>query len=71
MSHMATPKKRQASRERKGKSLNVWIDARIRDAVDMAVAQSHPRSSLKYVVEALLETGLREMGLLPSPLEEP
>jgi len=76
MSVMATRKRPprrtdDAPRERKGKPLNVWIDERIRDALDVAVARSRPRSSLKYVVEVALEEWLRSQNLLPLPSEEP
>ncbi len=63
---MTTPKKKR-QRQRKGKALNVWIDAEIRDALDTAVERTRPRSSLRAVVEMVLGDWLRQEGLLPPP----
>ena len=60
---MSTSKK--GKRQRKGKPLNVWIDAAIRDALDVAVERTRPRSTLKNVIEAVLEDWLQSQGLLP------
>lgn len=63
---MSTPKKPK-KRHRSGKPLNVWIDAALRDALDLAVVRTRPRSTLKNVVEAAVEDYLTAQGLWPPP----
>lgn len=61
MLDMATRKKKTAGGNRKGKSLNVWIDGVLRDAVDAAVKRSRPKTGLKNLVEAALEDYLMKL----------
>jgi hypothetical protein len=68
------PKRKRAEqvepgRSRQGKNLNVWIEGALRDAVDMAVEQSRPRTNLKGIVEVALQEYLKTVGLWPPSAE--
>ena len=57
--------------QRTGKSLNVWIQGELRDALDTYVENTKPRTTQTAVVELALEEFLTKAGLWPPPAGSP
>jgi hypothetical protein len=62
---MSKPKRKPP--KRKGKPLYLYIDSSIRDALDAAVEEIEPRSSLTAIVEIAIKEWLRGKGRWPVP----
>jgi hypothetical protein len=53
--------------DRTGKSLQVWIPAELKDALDSFVNASRPKTSLTSCVEVAIEDFLKQHGAWPPP----
>lgn len=69
MSVMATRKPTNKNTPRRGprtgKALNLWVDARIRDALDQYIADMEPAPTLKNVVELAIRRYLQSVNRWP------
>jgi hypothetical protein len=52
-------------RVRQGKNLNIWMNAALRDGIDLAAQQARPRSTVTAIVELAIEEYLKTVGLWP------